>query len=60
LFSIAAYEMYEKAGDKAGMAKARQYFPSAEDIFSIGKTEMIGKQMNTGCWINESVTLQKK
>jgi tetratricopeptide (TPR) repeat protein len=60
LFSIAAYEMYEKAGDKAGMAKARQYFPSAEEIFTLGKTEQIGKQLNTGCWIGESVTLQKK
>lgn len=60
LVYIAAYEMYEKAGDKAGMAKAKQYFPSAEEIFTLGKTDQIGKQMNTGCWINESVTLQKK
>lgn len=60
LFSIAAYEMYEKAGDKAGMAKARQYFPSAEEIFTLGKTEQIGKPVNTGCWIGESVILQKK
>jgi hypothetical protein len=52
--------MYEKAGDKAGMAKARQYFPSAEEIFTLGKTEQIGKPVNTGCWIGESVILQKK
>ncbi|MDO1448283.1 tetratricopeptide repeat protein [Rhodocytophaga aerolata] len=60
LVYIAAYEMYEKGGDKAGMAKAKQYFPSAEEIFTLGMTDQIGKQMNTGCWINESVTLQKK
>lgn len=60
LVYISAYEMYEKAGDKANMAKARQYFPSAEEIFTQGMTEKIGTQMNTGCWINEAVTLQKK
>ncbi len=54
LWAIAAYEMYQKAGDKANMAKARQYFPSAEQIFTHGMTEQIGKQMNTGCWINET------
>lgn len=60
LFAIAAYEMFEKAGDKAGMANARKYFPSAEDIFQTVGSEKIGTQMNTGCWINETVTLQKK
>lgn len=60
LWAIAAYEMYQKAGDKSNMAKARQYFPTAEQIFTHGMTEQIGKQINTGCWINETVTLQKK
>lgn len=60
LVYIAAYEMYEKAGDRSGMSKAKQYFPSAEEIFTQGMTEKIGTQMNTGCWVGESVTLQKK
>jgi tetratricopeptide (TPR) repeat protein len=60
LWAIAAYEMYQKAGDKANMAKARKYFPTAEMIFTHGMTDQIGKQLNTGCWINETVTLQKQ
>jgi tetratricopeptide (TPR) repeat protein len=55
---IAAYEMYKKAGNTAKMNKAKENFPSAEDIFNLDKTE--GDQISTGCWINDTVSLQKR
>ncbi len=55
---IAAYEMYKKAGNTSKMNQAKENFPSAEDIFNLDKTE--GDQISTGCWINETVSLQKR
>jgi tetratricopeptide (TPR) repeat protein len=55
---IAAYEMYEKAGSSSKMAKAKEQFPSAEDIF--GEDMTVGQQVKVGCWINETVTLKKR
>lgn len=55
---IAAYEMYKKAGNTAKMNKSKENFPSAEDIFNLDKAE--GDQISTGCWINETVSLQKR
>ncbi|MDQ3537008.1 MAG: hypothetical protein M3421_15430 [Bacteroidota bacterium] len=55
---IAAYEAYQKAGNSSRMAKAKEGFPSAEDIFN---AEMqVGQKVTVGCWINETVTLQKR
>ena len=55
---IAAYKMYQKAGDSAGMAKAKELFPSIEDIFNDGYEE--GEAYQVGCWINESVVLERR
>lgn len=55
---IAAYNMYQKAGNSSKMDKAKQQFPSMEEIFTYGKK--IGDQINVGCWINESVILDKR
>ena len=55
---IAAYEMFKKAGNETKMAKAKEQFPSKQDIF-LG-TYKEGQQINTGCWINETVTLQAR
>lgn len=52
---IAAYNAYQKAGDSAGMAKARAQFPSKEEVFTEGM--QVGETLSTGCWIGESVTL---
>ncbi|PZX49851.1 hypothetical protein [Algoriphagus chordae] len=52
---IAAYNAYQRAGDSAGMAKARAQFPSKEEVFTEGK--QVGETLNTGCWIGETVTL---
>jgi tetratricopeptide (TPR) repeat protein len=55
---IAAYEMYKRAGNNSGMKSAQEQFPSMEDIFNQGKE--VGQPIKIGCWINETVTLQKR
>ncbi len=55
---IAAYNMYEKAGATKKMSEMKQSFPSADDIYSASKN--IGDVVSTGCWINETVKLQKR
>ncbi len=55
---IAAYEMYSKAGDYAGMANAKAQFPSMEDIFNEGKE--VGDSMIVGCWVKETVHLDRR
>ena len=55
---IAAYEMYKKAGASSKMADAKAQFPTMETIFSRNKNE--GDDINTGCWVNETVKLQKR
>lgn len=55
---LAAYKMYQKAGNTQMMAKAAAEFPSAEEIFNENKS--VGDQITVGCWINETVTLQKR
>lgn len=55
---LAAYKMYEKAGNTSQMQASREQFPSIEDIFNEGKEE--GQSITVGCWINESVTIQRR
>lgn len=55
---IAAYEMYKKAGNTSGMENARSQFPSIGEIFEEGMQE--GQSVTVGCWIQESVTLQRR
>jgi tetratricopeptide (TPR) repeat protein len=55
---IAAYNMYRKSGDQKSMANAQAQFPSIEDIFTENYSE--GDTFKVGCWINETVTLQKR
>ena len=55
---LAAYKMYEKAGNKTQMAAAKAQFPSNEEIFNEGQE--VGQSITVGCWINESVTLQRR
>lgn len=58
LVFIAAYGEYQKAGNTAQMAKAKEQFPSIADIFSQGYEE--GQSMTVGCWINTSVKLARR
>lgn len=55
---IAAYEMYQRAGDRDASANAKAQFPSIEEIFSEGYEE--GQPLKVGCWINESVKLERR
>ncbi|MGF1638774.1 MAG: tetratricopeptide repeat protein [Cyclobacteriaceae bacterium] len=55
---MAAYEMYRRAGNQQGMSSAQQQFPSMEEIFTYNME--VGQQINTGCWVNETVTIQKR
>lgn len=55
---IAAFNMYEKADDKAMMQQAQEQFPSGEEIF--GDVLEIGQTVEVGCWVNENVVLQKR
>ncbi|MBC6400963.1 MAG: hypothetical protein GDA37_08140 [Ekhidna sp.] len=58
LVFIAAYNEYKKAGNTAKMAKAKEQFPSISDIFTEGKEE--GQSVTVGCWINTTVTLERR
>jgi len=55
---LAAYKMYEKAGNKEQMKASKEQFPSIEEIFNEGMEE--GKSITVGCWINETVVLQRR
>ncbi|TAF67071.1 MAG: hypothetical protein EAZ55_05270 [Cytophagales bacterium] len=51
---IAAYNMFKRAGDGTGMAKAQAYFPTKEDVFS---QAMGGQTVAVPCWVGESVQI---
>lgn len=55
---LAAYEMYQKAGNTEQMAASKAQFPSIEEIFNENYEE--GKKITVDCWINESVTIQRR
>ncbi|MEO9871911.1 hypothetical protein [Ekhidna sp.] len=55
---LAAYKMYEKSGNKSQMQASKEQFPSIEEIFNEGMEE--GQSITVGCWINESVSLQRR
>jgi hypothetical protein len=58
LVYLAAYDMYQKAGDSRKMAMAKEAFPSKEDIFLVNYTA--GQTMRVGCWIGESTVLRTR
>ncbi|MDZ4716617.1 MAG: tetratricopeptide repeat protein [Cytophagales bacterium] len=58
LVYIAAYDMYQKAGNAQQMARAKAQFPSKEDIFLLNW--QTGSTQKIGCWIGESVTLRTR
>ena len=58
LVFIAAYDMFQKAGDSKLMQSAKEQFPSKGEIFDRNYNR--GDTMNTGCWIGESVVLRAR
>lgn len=55
---LAAYKMYEKAGNSDQMNASREQFPSMEEIFNEGYE--VGQKITVNCWINESVSIQRR
>ena len=55
---IAAYDMFKLAGDSSGMSRARQQFPTMEEIFTWDMK--VGDKYKVGCWINQTVSIQKR
>ena len=53
-YAIAAWNMYQKAGNKTKMSYAKQFYPSKADIFQSGKG---GKSVTLNCWIGETVRI---
>ncbi len=57
-FAIAAYEMYQRAGNQAAMNRAMNYFPLKSDCFVIPLED--GAPINLGCWIGGQVNLKTR
>ncbi|MCG8474945.1 MAG: tetratricopeptide repeat protein [Cytophagales bacterium] len=55
---IAAYYKFKKAGNTKMMAKCKEQFPSAVEIFE--KNKKVGDPIHIGCWVNETVKLEKR
>jgi tetratricopeptide (TPR) repeat protein len=55
---IAAFEMFRRAGYNEGMARAQSQFPTMEEIFTWDME--VGDQYTVGCWINETISIQKR
>lgn len=55
---LAAYKMYERAGNRAQMQASKEQFPSIEEIFNENYEE--GQTVTVACWINETVTLSRR
>ncbi len=55
---ILAYEMFRRAGNSEAMQKVREQFPTMETIHMNNMSE--GDKVNIGCWINQSVTIERR
>jgi hypothetical protein len=58
LIFLAAFDMYARAKDNGGMAKAKAQFPSVEEIFEM--TWAKGDTKRVGCWINTDVVIRTR
>jgi hypothetical protein len=57
-FAIAAFEMYQRAGNQAAMNKAMNYFPLKSDCFVLALED--GTPINLNCWIGGQVNLRTR
>ena len=55
---LAAYDMYQKAGNKSQMQASKEQFPSIEEMFNENYEE--GQNITVGCWINQTVSLKRR
>ena len=54
---IAAYNMFKRANNSEMMQKAKEQFPTTEQLFELGLSE--GTKIRVPCWIDEEVVLIK-
>lgn len=55
---MAAYDMYQRAGDVAGMNNAKAQFPTVSDVFTANKKE--GETIRVGCWIQRDTKIKTR
>ncbi len=55
---MAAYDLYQRAGDSAGMNNAKAQFPTVSDVFTANKKE--GDAIRVGCWIQVNTTIRTR
>lgn len=55
---IAAYNMYQKAGNQEQMLACKEQFPSSEEIFN--ENLKVGQPVNVKCWIGETVSIKRR
>ncbi|MBO3700669.1 hypothetical protein [Roseivirga sp. E12] len=55
---MAAYDLYQRAGNSAGMAEAKKQFPTVSDVFTANKKE--GESIRVGCWIGVTTTIKTR
>lgn len=55
---IAAYNYYQKSGNRLKMSQAQAQFPTIGDIFTANREE--GESVFVGCWIQQSVKLKRR
>lgn len=58
LVFLAAYDMYERAGETQKMNSAKSSFPSIEEIFELNYKR--GDKVKVKCWINEDTILRTR
>jgi hypothetical protein len=58
LIYLAAFDMYARAKDNAGMARAKAQFPGKEEIFELNWKA--GESKAIDCWIGGSVVLRTR
>ncbi len=55
---LAAYDMFQKGGNSSMAGKAKEQFPSKEEIFTFNYE--IGNSVSTGCWIGETTSIRSR
>ena len=55
---LAAYDMFQKAGNSQMMQSSKEQFPSKEDIFTYNYEA--GGTINVGCWIGVTTTIRSR
>ena len=55
---MAAYDLFKKAGDTAGMQSAQEQFPTTSQAFT--ETYEEGAVLDVGCWINVKTKLRTR